>query len=55
MNNNFDRAKLREMSLTMSNDLADEIGEIDDANSLPKKDGIIWTIDTSSFLTLICC
>lgn len=49
------RTEQRRKSLNMSENLEKEIQEIDDNNALLETDNIVFTIDTSSFLTIICC
>ena len=55
MNGNIERNKLRQENLKIFTDISKELIDIDEENSAIKPENSVWTIDTSSFLTLICC
>lgn len=55
MGTHSDRSEQRRKRLKASEDLQREIQEIDKDNALLVSENIVWTIDTSSFLTIICC
>lgn len=50
---NSDRIDTRISNLSNSEELTAVIQEISDMNTA--EDMVVWTIDTSSFLTIICC
>ena len=55
MGTHSDRIEQRRNSLKVSENLEREIQDIDDGNALLETEDIVLTIDTSSFLTIICC
>lgn len=55
MKNSIERIRLREENTKVNTEMLQEISDINRENTAGVQNESIWTIDTSSFLTLICC
>ncbi len=55
MRSRKERNQYRQESIQSFNSVAKELLDIEEEKNLTESTEHIWTIDTSSFLTLICC